>query len=203
MQDMLKETARLLRGSRELPPSLEGPTPNHSHARYLPKDRDGDGLVDHLTVFASGGLDAPAIRLLALSDRLALPGSGFYDLEPLIAGEAPPLSLAGSARHWISLTPYVAPWPGHSFQEHVRRELVLIGAANKETARHVTVEPVHVLERSKPSAFDLVREDDKPPMPPHAGFLQLELPTPLPGPLVLGYGSHFGLGQFACAGTAG
>ena len=47
------------------------------------------------------------------------------------------------------------------------------------------------------SGFDLVRADDRPPpSPPLAGFLRLDFPMPVPGPIILGYGSHFGLGQF-------
>jgi CRISPR-associated protein Csb2 len=197
MRDMLIEAARLSRGSHQLPVCLHGPTPDHSHARYLPEDRDGDGIIDHLAVLAGGGLNGVAIRLLAMSERLFVPGSGAHDLEPISMGEEPPVPLVGPARRWTSLTPYVAPWHGNSFQEHVRKELVLLKHVTKEAARHVTVEPVRQLDKSKRSAFDLVRTDEKPPpMPPLAGFLQLELPAPVPGPPVLGYGSHFGLGQF-------
>jgi hypothetical protein len=92
---------------------------------------------------------------------------------------------------------YVAPWHGNSFQEHVRKELVLLKLVTREAAQHVRVEPLRQLRPSERSAFDLVRTDDKPPpMPPLAGFLQLDFPMPVPGPIILGYGSHFGLGQF-------
>ncbi|MFO0767833.1 MAG: hypothetical protein U0231_13835 [Nitrospiraceae bacterium] len=30
---------------------------NHRHAYYLPTDEDGDGRLDHLTVYAAGGFD--------------------------------------------------------------------------------------------------------------------------------------------------
>ena len=56
MREMLMEAARLSRGSHELPPCLHGPTPDHSHARYLPEDRNDDGIIDHLTVFVSESL---------------------------------------------------------------------------------------------------------------------------------------------------
>jgi CRISPR-associated protein Csb2 len=191
---MLMEAARWSRGSHELPLSLHGPTPDHSHARYLPEDDDRDGIIDHLTVFASGGLDRVAIRLLAMSERLFVPGSGAHDLEPIWMGGEPALALFGSARTWTSRTPYVAPWHGRSFREHVRKELVLLKLVAREAAQHIAVES---LRTSDPSAFDLVRTDDKPPpMPPLAGFLRLDFPTPVRGPIVLGYGSHFGLGQF-------
>jgi CRISPR-associated protein Csb2 len=194
---MLMEAARWSRGSHELPPSLHGPTPDHSHARYLPEDIDSDGVIDHLTVFASGGLGGIAIRLLAMSERLFVPGSGAHDLEPIWMGEEPALPLFGLARTWTSRTPYVAPWHGNSFQEHVRKELVLLKLVTREAAQQVTVESLRQLRASERSAFDLMRTDDRPPpMPPLAGFLRLDFPMPVLGPIILGYGSHFGLGQF-------
>jgi CRISPR-associated protein Csb2 len=199
MREMLMDAARLSRGSHELPRCLHGPTPDHSHARYLPEDRDGDGILDHLTVFASGGLDGVAIRLLAMSERLFVPGSGAHDLDPVAMGKEPPRALLGPARIWTSLTPYVAPWHGSSFQSHVRKELALNLLVSKEAAPHVTVEPLCQLDRARLAAFDLARTDEKPPpSPPLAAFLRVELPAPVTGPVILGYGSHFGLGQFEC-----
>jgi CRISPR-associated protein Csb2 len=197
-REMLIEAARWSRGSHELPLCLHGPTPDHSHARYLPEDQDKDGIVDHLTVFASGGLDGVAIRLLAMSERLFVPGSGAHDLEPVCMGNEPPVPLFGWAKTWTSVTPYVAPWHGNSFQEHVRKELALLMIVTKEASQHVTVEPLRQLDNSRGSAFDLVRTGDKPPpMPPLAAFLRLDFPVPVSGPIILGHGSHFGLGQFA------
>ncbi len=197
-REMLIEAARWSRGSHELPHCLHGPTPDHSHARYLPEDCDRDGIIDHLTVFASGGLNGVAIRLLAMSERLFVPGSGAHDLEPVWMGNEPAVPLFGSAKIWTSLTPYVAPWHGNSFQVHVRKELALLEIISKEASQHVTVEPLRQLDDSRRSAFDLVRTDDKPPpMPPLAAFLRLDFPVPVSGPIILGHGSHFGLGQFA------
>ncbi len=144
-REMLMEGARWSRGSHELPLSLHGPTPDHSHARYLPEDDDRDGIIDHLTVFASGGLDGVAIRLFAMSERLFVPGSGAHDLEPGWMGAAPSTALFGSAKTWTSRTPYVAPWHGNSFRDHVRKELVLLKLVTREIAQHVTVEPLRQL----------------------------------------------------------
>jgi CRISPR-associated protein Csb2 len=112
-------------------------------------------------------------------------------------GEEPALPLFGLARTWTSRTPYGAPWHGNSFQDHVRKELILLKLVTREEAQHVTVESVRQLRTSDRSAIDLVRTEDKPPpMPPLAGFLQLDVAMPVQGPIILGYGSHFGLGQF-------
>ena len=96
-------------------PCLHGPTPDHSHARYLPEDRNDDGIIDHLTVFVSGGLDGVAIRLLAMSERLFVPGSGAHDLEPVAMGDEPARPLLGPARIWTSL---------HALRRALARQLV-------------------------------------------------------------------------------
>ena len=63
-------------GSRPLaPPEIsgrgEGNTPlrdaHHSHAFWLPEDADGDGLIDHVCVYAATGFDD---RVRAVLDRL-------------------------------------------------------------------------------------------------------------------------------------
>jgi CRISPR-associated protein Csb2 len=86
----------------------------HRHAYYLPTDEDGDGRLDHLTVYATGGFgpeERRAIdRLQELKTRreneerhplhLLLLGLGTFD-------EYHPGPLQAS-KVWISATPYIA-----------------------------------------------------------------------------------------------
>ena len=110
MREMLIEATRWSRGSHVMPLCLHGPTPDHSHARYLPEDEDGDGIIDHLTVYASGGLDTVSIRLLAMSERIFIPALGAHDLEPIWMGALPPGAMFRRSATWRSRTPWVAPW---------------------------------------------------------------------------------------------
>jgi CRISPR-associated protein Csb2 len=50
--------------------------PTHEHAFWLPEDADGDGLIDHITVFARGGFDPAARRALDGVTRLWLDKPG-------------------------------------------------------------------------------------------------------------------------------
>lgn len=68
-REMLIEAARIARGSHEFPQCLRGPTLDYSHARYLPEDRYGDGINDHLTVLASGAAHLVG-SVVALKARL-------------------------------------------------------------------------------------------------------------------------------------
>jgi CRISPR-associated protein Csb2 len=90
------------------------PLSGHSHSYYLPTDDDGDGRLDHLTVYAASGFGMDELqafyRLHELRTRDAeqlrhplrvlLLGAGTID-------EYHPSSLRRS-RTWISATPYIA-----------------------------------------------------------------------------------------------
>lgn len=90
------------------------PLADHRHAYYLPTDEDGDGRIDHLTVYAAGGFGPDEQRafdrLRELRTgregeerhplRLLLLGMGAYD-------EYNPGPL-GASKTWESATPYIA-----------------------------------------------------------------------------------------------
>ncbi len=87
---------------------------DHSHAYYLPTDEDGDGRIDHLTVFAAGGFSPDEQRALDLLRdlRTGRPMEARYPLRLLMlgmgtSGEYPPGPLRPSAV-WESATPYLA-----------------------------------------------------------------------------------------------
>lgn len=90
------------------------PLANHTHAYYLPTDEDGDGRLDHLTVFASAGLGINERRALdRLRElRIGREGEERHPLRLLLLGmgtsrEYNPGPLRVS-KHWVSATPYVA-----------------------------------------------------------------------------------------------
>lgn len=90
------------------------PLLDHRHTYYLPTDEDGDGRIDHLTVYAADGFGAEERRAL---DRLRTlrtgrEGEERHPLRLLLLG------MAGSEEYspgplrpsevWISATPYIA-----------------------------------------------------------------------------------------------
>jgi CRISPR-associated protein Csb2 len=95
---------------------------SHNHAFYLPTDEDGDGRIDHVTIYAVGRFsqdDALAIdRLRSLSfgrdvdsDEVntgprRLPTTHRLLLVGLDRSK-PEVSVFGPAREWVSATPYV------------------------------------------------------------------------------------------------
>ena len=197
------------------------PLRGHRHAFYLPTDEDGDGRLDHLTVWVPGGLGESELGALGSMDtlnpgdsretaRLSFQGRGRADNFEGV------LPLFGLSRRWRSLTPYV-------LTRHVKYR-------GKSGNRRVVDGPDDQVEREVSLRFPqgpaLVRveiTDRRLPMTPAVpgggGFrpghfhgyrssgsrgggaynFLLEFDEPLAGPLALGFACHYGLGVFAPA----
>lgn len=89
------------------------PLQNHLHAYYLPTDEDGDGRLDHLTLYSPSGFERGSCELQAL-DRLRFI-KRFEESSPLrvvLMGmgseeDYQPLPLRKSCV-WVSATPFIA-----------------------------------------------------------------------------------------------
>lgn len=187
----------------------------HVHAHLFHLDLDRDGHLDHVLIWAPMGLDfeaQSAIRAtrrtfaknVAEPLRLALAASG--SLTELAALPSPlgdgVRDLLGGhdrrARSWRSLTPFVPP---RHLKKNGRNTLVGQIAAELQSRGLPAPEFVTVLDPHDQRAWrarHFIRRRRSGPQPPvDCGFmLELTFSDPIPGPLSLGYGSHFGLGLF-------
>ena len=186
---------------------LRGP---HGHAHINPLDLDDDGHLDHILIWAPGGLGTEgqaairaARRTFARGGieplRLALAATGaFTDLTRLPGVIGPRIGrLAGASSRWQSSTPFVPPRyikrrGKNSLEGQVRAELQSRGFPDPTAVRPLELSP----DRSRFRHFGLTRQHG--PQPPLArGFaIHLEFGCPVTGPIAIGYGSHFGLGLF-------
>ena len=215
-----------LTGRDENRQPLQGP---HEHAHINPLDLDGDGHLDHILIWALGGLGSDAQAAIRAARRtftkggieplrLALAATGeLSDFTQLPENCGRRIStIVDRASIWQSTTPFVLP---RYIKAHGRNTLE--GQLRAELSSRGFPEPtaVHQLapmprnrndtvptngaadERGKATwsrlrHFKLVRQHG--PEPPLVfGFaIRLEFAQPISGPIVLGYGSHFGLGLF-------
>jgi CRISPR-associated protein Csb2 len=93
------------------------PLQGHQHAFYLPEDVDGDGRIDHVTVYARGGFSPPAVAALAKLRKVWSADS--LDLQTVLislgqakdyqGNQAHSVKLLGPANTWISATPLILP----------------------------------------------------------------------------------------------
>lgn len=184
----------------------------HQHAHLLHLDLDQDGHLDHALIWAPMRLDANAQAAIRATRRgytkggagplrLALAGSGtLSDLMTLPPPWGPQLAkLFNASTHWRSLTPFVPP----RFLK-ARGRNALLGQINAELASR-GLPQAEALELLDPHTCDdarrarhFKRSRARGPTPPQdCGFLlELIFAKPVRGPLVLGYGCHFGLGLF-------
>lgn len=188
--------------------------PHHRHAFWLPEDADGDGWIDHVTVFVRGGMDGriksrlDRITKLWLSPRgrgdagdkrkidewrLALEGFGQPDD---FAGAS---RLLASSRRWRSVTPFLAA--GHLKKAGYKGEVLRLLRRRGMATEGVTVEELcEIAVGGAPRRalnFHRFRSRRREPQLDSRGaLLEITFPEAVQGPLALGYASHFGLGMF-------
>lgn len=207
----------------------EGDTPRHdqhAHAHYLPDAREHRARgqrerhrVTHVVVWAPEGFDEEAQSALRHVRYLSLPwrrdraeeragGKRDGDLDVVLTGFGDERDLAreselfGEGARWRSRTPFVLPRHPKAHrdapEDQLRRELAQRGVTTPvklARADHALLgggeRPLRWMD------FRRWREGDQ----VTTGFTGFELTfeEPVSGPLLLGYGSHYGLGQFEVA----
>jgi CRISPR-associated protein Csb2 len=210
--------SRALTGCDDKGIPLRGP---HDHAHVLPLDLDGDGHLEHILLWAPMLLndrDQAAVRAVRQTFtkggvgplRLALVGAGdLSDLSrlPGVFGDGlrAILGSRSAGTVWKSVTPFVPP----RYIKKTGRN-TLIGQITAELAVRAFPPPAdvrvidpHEDERARRQRHFVRSRRDGPAAPIDCGFtLELQFPSPVHGPISLGYASHFGLGLFAPATDA-
>ncbi len=191
--------------------------PEHVHAFWLPEDADGDGWIDHVSVYIAGGMNDEIQRKLDRITRLWLSPTqrrGEAGDEPCSVQEwrlalegfgrpsdfAEGSAIFGAAARWRSVTPFLAA--GHlkksGYAGEVRRVLSRrgVGAADVDVRR--LPEIMVGSRRRRTLHFRRFRSRGREAQRDTAGaFLEIVFPGLVQGPLALGFGSHFGLGLFS------
>ncbi|MFW6106923.1 MAG: type I-U CRISPR-associated protein Csb2, partial [bacterium] len=192
----------------------------HRHAHILPLDLDRDQHLDHILIYAPMGLGGEAQRAVRTLRRtwtkggvgelqLALAGCGeLEDLRrirgPLLHRVDSLLASCDGSTVWNSETPFVPP-------RHLKKEgkNTLTGQINAELASRgmqpaatITIQSPRISEQARQFRhFVRVRQRGGNAPPTAIGLaVRLEFCEPIIGPVILGYGCHFGLGMFAAEG---
>ena len=199
------------------------PLSRHQHSFYLPTDEDGDGRLDHLTVWTPGGLDEKEFRAIVSVEELNL-GGGRKPVRLAYLAHGPEDDFVGvsplfrKSRRWRSLTPYVLPrhikFRGPKGEkrmvdgpeEQIRREISL-RCSDERRLRDVKI--VHNRERIEPMEsgrfggfrpFEFFRYRRGGGSNGGGAFnFRLEFEKPVSGPMALGFACHYGLGLFVPA----
>lgn len=197
----------------------------HGHAYYLPTDEDGDGRIDHLTVFCREGF-GPGERKAMDSLRILRTGRQVEEGHPLrllLLGmgsldEYRPGPLR-PGRVWESVTPYIAtrfakirgrdkidlrsPGACSAFLIDDLREQLKVALPDVD-AEQVQIKPLcdangtfKIADRWRPIQFKRYRRKASDDGGRRlAGAFRLTFRTAVSGPIALGHSAHFGLGLF-------
>jgi CRISPR-associated protein Csb2 len=188
----------------------DGLVHSHEHAFILPSaDFNDDERIDTITVTAKMGFDVDDRRALQQTRRLFGRDDHFLDLVLLGVGQAtdfggarrPHSPLLHQSTTWESVTPFVPTRHTKTVRgsevddipSQVRR-----GCAQLGLSEPVRVELVdgdwHKFRRRR--RYGAGRRG-----PDRAYGMRLVFSKPVRGPIVLGYGAHFGLGLFTAVGA--
>jgi CRISPR-associated protein Csb2 len=190
----------------------------HAHAFYLPSDEDGDGRLDHLTVYARGGLPADEVRAI---NRLRWLRCGDLEMSLLLVelgteGDFRHSRILGESATWVSATPFlVTRHPKRRGQKRDPRAFFETPEGRVEFVKQVLREElerrglyqegieIELLETTQAHpplrAIQFKLERRKPGddgASRQRGLFRLRFPHPVSGPIALGHSSHFGLGLF-------
>ena len=193
----------------------------HSHAFWLPEDADGDGWIDHISVYAEEGFDAEVREKLDRLTRLWVgkkdsggevgsEETGHQEWRLALEGFGRPEDFADTSRlfgcsaEWVSVTPFLAA--GHlkkaGYEGEVNRLWKRRDSASGSSTGSIQVSLLPYIEvhgtRRQPVHFHRFRSRGREQQFDAQGaLLRLSFPEPIEGPLALGYACHFGLGMFA------
>ena len=224
MRQALMAKSRGLNGSEHALPVFSGKgadglrlDDDHSHAFYFPSDEDGDGRIEHMTVYATQGFDKHAQQAIGMLKKLW--GSGGHDIHTVLIGIGQPQDYGGflsrdgqapalaQSRIWRSVTPYLLTrHPKKNGKDsptsQVARDLLRRGFPTPEH-----IEPLdHTKINGKKVRwleFRRFRNGGGGQFADPRGFgFEIVFAEPVRGPIALGYGCHFGLGQFVAVQEA-
>jgi CRISPR-associated protein Csb2 len=195
------------------------PLKGHRHAFYVPTDMDGDGRLEHLTIWTPGRLSEKDFRAIVSVDALQPRGRPeavqlvyqSHGSEEEYRGVSP---LFGRSRHWRSLTPYVltrhvkfrgpkgAKRMVDGPEDQIRREVALRFPDGPKLAEvrvlhpHCSIKPIERGRSGGLRPFEFFRHKRGGSNGGGAFNVKLEFEEEIGGPLLLGFACHYGLGIF-------
>ena len=224
MRQALMAKSRGLNGSEHALPVFSGKgadglrlDDDHSHAFYLPSDEDGDGRIDHMTVYAAQRFDKHAQQAIGMLKKLW--GSGGHDIHMVLIGVGQPQDYGGFVMHdgqaptlaqsriWRSVTPYVLTrHPKKNGKDsptsQVARDLLRRGFPTPDQVEHLDHTKI-MGKKVRWLEFRRFRNGGGGQSADSRGFgFEIVFAEPVRGPIAIGYGCHFGLGQFVAVQKA-
>ncbi|MDD4126335.1 MAG: type I-U CRISPR-associated protein Csb2 [Methanomicrobium sp.] len=178
------------------------PLREHKHAYIFPIDKDNDGWLDHLVIVSKTPFNPEEqITLDRLNKTWQPDGKPDLFFVPLKWGDYKDILDEKPGTRFRSSTPFV---PSRHYRKG-RGDFMdwLAGEVKKEAAYHGLPEPLEVkpveklsLKNGRSLRWLEFRRSRKGESRQLGYGFEIVFPEPVSQPVALGYGSHFGLGQF-------
>lgn len=179
------------------------PLSGHCHAFFIPLDIDGDGKIDHMMITRNSGFNAREVAAMSAVHTLR---SKRDNIDAGLAVQHYDMSShnrTAMSRKWVSLTPFLltrhpknrAGKTIDAPDDQIRLEILRRLPAHSlvETTVYADDKPM-ILSRLRPSQYVRSRKLNEPRRPAYE--VKIELDMGVVGPLLLGYGCHYGMGHF-------
>jgi len=194
----------------------------HQHTHYLFEDNDGDGLIDHLSIWCPAGLDDTDLRSIGELKKIwTRDGGSEWHMAIECLGNTDELRTVstrfGASRVWESATPYLLtrhPKRSRSGEPKRRDDGLWIDGPEDQIHRDLRLRHIAAPQRIemfseiqycgrtlRPNEFRRSRSQ-RPRMGANVFgiFARLYFAETIMGPLSLGGECHFGLGSFRSIG---
>lgn len=190
------------------------PMTGHCHAHVLPIDVDGNGRIEEVCVYASMGFDERAVETIGGLTRLW--GSSGHDVHVRLATlgtlemhggverERGEIDRFAAGTVWESRTPFVPirhPKTRGGVELDTHEDQVRAELASRALPLPARIESIERCGFPAGLAWYRFQRERKKGGGARARYgargFRLHFDEPVRGPILLGYGAHFGLGQFA------
>lgn len=203
------------RAGNSYSPALSGkskdgiPLAGHQHAHFLATDEDGDGRLDHITIYASCGFNSEDLEALG-----QLPSVRRYKNLPNVrttliglgtTADFSNVSIFKASKLWRSVTPFSLPrFPNRGGGKPPRPRDLPEAQLIRELKNRGLPEPVSFTRitelHTKGRSFRWLEFHSRRLRKDLEGSglygFEIEFAEEVAGPLALGFGCHFGLGLF-------
>ena len=185
------------------------PLEGHMHAHYLATDEDGDGRLDHVTIYAPCRFDPEDVKALGQLTRIFQSGNR-PEARAVLTGlggreQFEQVSMFASSHKWVSVTPFSLPRfasrgagkpprPRDLPEAQLRRELRVRNLPEPVSMQRIVGYAVHGRPTVRWLEFHTRRFKGEQGYG-LAGFA-MEFSEAVTGPIALGFACHFGLGLF-------
>jgi CRISPR-associated protein Csb2 len=202
------------------------PFRSHDHAYFLPTDEDGDGRIDHVTIFARGKFSRDDVAALDKLRSLTF-GEAIREGVPthrlLLTGLGTPESVRcpvfESSSTWVSATPFLVTRhlkargqkrdPREWLNDRDKSDFIAAVATEELQRTDFAKANPTVSVIPGPEVMNMLRWRYRPlqfrrgrskrgdnGFGREFGACRITFDKPVPGPICIGHSSHFGLGLF-------